>query len=1012
MKKLFAIIAVLIVAVVGAFAVTACGDDSPKKHVHTSASYEITKHATCTEEGERTGVCTVCGETFTETIPMVDHYWHLLSAQAATCTQAGEEFYECVSCSKSDKRTLPALGHDDSVVIAAVPVSCVTDGWTEGKRCSRCEEIIVAPEKIPAVGHALYYEKYSYDTHVVLCENCNYSEIADCEFEEIEVAPTCTTAGKLIHTCRVCGDNHEHETAAAIGHIWTDSWSFYRIVDGVYKHRKTCHNCEAYEEEACSNSAGAVVMPDCETIGYTTYTCEDCENTFNSDFVDALGHDWTDYELDDDNADPYAHTHKRRCQRLDCSAEERGVKVGVVGTVLSARTDESCESDAYTEYTCSLASCSYAHTQTHNGTALGHSFGAWEYSGDNDEYHTHTHRCLRTNCSESETKDCRMTTSSQVATCTKPDVEVSVCEDCLHVDRDEGSPLGHKFSGWISIRETNGTLWHTHVCTICNLREYGAHTYETTTRPADCEHNEATVNTCSVCGYSAITEQQGTALGHEWEVVSCDANGHSLICNRYEIPHEITAPHDHGVSNLCAFCNYDGLTYGLSVSGDYFIVKNDNGVPRASEIIVAASRPNPTNPSETLPVLEIGASAFARNTVLSKVILPATVSTIGANAFESCTVLTAVEFYGGESQLTMVDYGAFRNCSALNSFTLPAMLKTIGNIAFSGCEQLHDLVIPESVIEIGINAFYNTGYYKDTDNWTNGALYAGRHLIKVDNARFTQSVTEYAILSGTLTVSEFAFENCTGMIKISIPVSVKGIEADAFRGCVNLEEVEYAGSVNDWFAITFVNTLSSPMYYATRMSINGEQSSDLVLPEQITAIPAGTFKGNTNITRVTIPATVTSIGDEAFMGCTNLAEIVFTDDRVTYIGVDAFTDTGLYNNPNNWNAGILILDNRHILATNDSFKESVYIVGDNIRTISQGAFSKREITNLTVGSGVVWIGANAFEYDSLESVTFVNTVGSWFAKNIGGIVRMVTVTADPVANASLLKNYRGEWRKI
>ena len=1012
MKKWLTIILIAIVAICGALALTACNGCRriPKNHAHVSDSYKIIREATCTEEGERSGVCKVCRRTFTQNIAATGHDWHLQSAEAATCTDDGSETYACANCFKLEERTVAALGHDSNVVIKAIPAGCETVGWSEGKSCSRCGEAVVAPREIPASGHSFYYEKRGNDTHATYCENCNYSEIAECEFEETEIAPTCVDSGKLLHTCKVCGDSHEHETFAALGHFMTEQKTFYKTVDGVYKHRQTCYRCEYYEEEDCGTHVESTVKATCETIGYTVYTCEECGNTYNSDFKDALGHDWTDYTLDDDNSDPYAHTHRRHCQRLGCTAEENGVPVGAVGTVISVRTDETCESDALTQYTCSLATCTYKHSITHTDTKLGHSWSDWEYSGDNDEVHNHTRHCLRSSCTEGETKNCRMTTSNQAATCTKPEIEVSVCEDCLHVDRDEFPALGHKWSAWINVRDMNGGSMHTHVCNVCGVREYGTHSYETTTTPADCDHDATTVNTCSVCSHSTNTIIPNTALGHEWEVVSCDSNEHSLICNRYEVPHEITAQHNYSISNLCSDCRYDGLTYELSVTGDYFIVKNDNGVPKATEITVASSRPNPLSSSETLPVRAIGASAFVRNTVIKKVIIPATVTAVEANAFDGCSALIAVEFYGGDAQLTRIEYSAFNNCTALTDVKLPATLKSIGNGAFMGCARLDNITVPESVTEIGYRALYNTGYYNNDKNWVGGALYAGLHLIKVNNAYFTGSITEFAVKAGTLTVSDRAFENCTGMSKVTLPVSVKTIGTDAFGGCVNLKEVEYGGSVSDWFAITFVSTLSSPMYFATHMSILGEESEELVLPENITSIPAGTFKGNTTLTKVTITAKITSIGDEAFMGCTNLTEIIFEDDHVTYMGKDAFLDTAFYNDGSKWVDGVLILGN-HILATNADFNATDYVIDDNIRTVSSGAFAACDITNLTIGSGVVWFGAGAFNTAALTGVTFKSGAGTWFAKNLGGAVRSVSVTADAAANASLLKNNQGEWRK-
>ncbi|MCH5351667.1 MAG: leucine-rich repeat domain-containing protein [Clostridiales bacterium] len=1006
MKKWVLIISVLSVMLGAAICFTACNDSPVGAHDHSATSYEITKKATCTEAGERTGVCVICGETFTDPIPATGHDRHLQYETEATCTQAGEAVYACANCFELDTKTTPALGHDESVVIAAVPAGCETVGFTEGKSCSRCGDIVVAPVEVAASGHELYYENYGYDTHSVFCRNCNYSEIDECAFEEIEILPTCTEAGKLIHTCALCGDNHEHETASALGHLWNENILFFGVVDGVYKHRKSCYRCEAYEDDNCSNAAGETVRPTCETVGYTEYACGICGNEFESDFKDKLGHDWTDFVLDGDTPDPYSHTHSRYCKRAECGTEEKGVIVGTVGTVVGVRTDRTCVADAFTVYTCSLASCTYSRTQTDEGTALGHNWGEWLYSGDNDEHHTHTHYCLRSGCSEEETKDCRMVSSSQAATCTKPQVDTDVCEDCFHVDRDEGVALGHKWSNWINVNLV-GTLQHTRVCSVCNTREYGTHSYEVTTRPADCEHNSATVNTCSVCGHTAVTEHSGTAFGHDWTLEDSTATTHTLICS-IDPSHTVTEAHDYSSTNICKYDGTDGLTYELAGDGRSYTVKNANGLGRATEIIIPSFRQSP-NSSEKIIVGAIGKSAFAGNGSIVKIKIPATVTVIAESAFINCSALTAVEFYDGASQLTRIEHNAFYGCKKLTDITLPDNLVYIGTIAFDGCTSLESIVMPDSVTDIGINAFYNTALFNNRSNWTGGALYLGKFLIKADRAYFTDTVTEFVIKDGTTVISEYAFDNCTGLLSVTVPISVMKIGTDAFGGCTDLNEVVYKGSVMQWFGITFASATSSPMYYAKTMSIQGEVSSELVIPD-VASIPAGTFKGNTTLTKVTIPSTVTFIGDEAFMNCSLLAEIEFIDDHITYMGKNAFCGTSFYNSGSNWNEGVLILGN-HILATNDDFTATEYVIADNIRTVSADAFYSRNITNITIGSGVVWIGAGAFNYQSLVSVTFVKTTGSWLAKNKGGAVRSVTVTADAAANADLIKNYQGEWRR-
>lgn len=408
-------------------------------------------------------------------------------------------------------------------------------------------------------------------------------------------------------------------------------------------------------------------------------------------------------------------------------------------------------------------------------------------------------------------------------------------------------------------------------------------------------------------------------------------------------------------------------------------------------------------------IKEICNGAFRGCTSLKVIDLPY-VQIIGDSAFTYCSALTTVTFGNGTSQLTSIKHGAFANCTNLTSITLPNSLVSIGDYVFNGCQTLNNVVIPDNVTEIGYMALYNTGYYNNSKNWIGGALYAGRHLITVNNSLVSNSA--FTISDNTISICDYAFDGCTGITKLTIPASIRKIGLDAFSGCVLLQEVEYKGSITDWLHTNFSSILSSPMYYAGALKLNVAMDAELVIDEGVTSIPAGTFKNNTTVTKVTVPASVTSIGDAAFKGCTTLVQIGFTVDNVTYIGKDAFVGTGYYTENSNWHNGVLILNNHHILATNEAFTVTTYVIDNNIRTISAGAFAGRQITHLTIGSGVSYIGAGAFYTNSLVSVTFANTSGSWYAKNIGGAMRLVRVSDNLANNARLLNDYQGEWRKI
>ena len=155
---------------------------------HSWDSGEITTQPTCTATGVKTYTCSDCGASKTEAVAMLDHNEVIDEAVAPTCTEMGlTEGKHCSTCGKVivAQTTVDALGHTE-VIDEAVAPTCTETGLTEGKHCSACGEVIVARGILDALGHAPEYADNGDKTHTVTCENCDYSEIADCVFENGE----------------------------------------------------------------------------------------------------------------------------------------------------------------------------------------------------------------------------------------------------------------------------------------------------------------------------------------------------------------------------------------------------------------------------------------------------------------------------------------------------------------------------------------------------------------------------------------------------------------------------------------------------------------------------------------------------------------------------------------------------------------------------------------------------------------------------------------------------------
>ena len=162
------------------------------EHTHSFKVGVVTTQPTCTEDGERTLICSGCGEKRLEPIPATGHkYGEWKETKAATCTATGTMTRTCSVCKNVENKTIKAKGHTE-VADSAVAATCTTDGKTAGSHCSVCGTVIKAQTVIKATGH-----KYGSWT--------------------VTKAATCTEAGSQKRSCTVCG-NTETQTIKATGH--------------------------------------------------------------------------------------------------------------------------------------------------------------------------------------------------------------------------------------------------------------------------------------------------------------------------------------------------------------------------------------------------------------------------------------------------------------------------------------------------------------------------------------------------------------------------------------------------------------------------------------------------------------------------------------------------------------------------------------------------------------------------------------------------------------------------
>ncbi|MEG1027400.1 MAG: leucine-rich repeat protein, partial [Oscillospiraceae bacterium] len=225
---------------------------------------------------------------------------------------------------------------------------------------------------------------------------------------------------------------------------------------------------------------------------------------------------------------------------------------------------------------------------------------------------------------------------------------------------------------------------------------------------------------------------------------------------------------------------------------------------------------------------QAGDTAITDKTTITNLIVDATVTTIGKNAFMGCTNLTTVDF-SNATTLTTIGIQAFSDCTNLTTVDLSnaIILTTIAINAFACCTSLTTIDFPNatSLETIGVNAFFQ----------------------------------------------------CTSLTTVTIPSTVKLIDMHAFADCTSLTEIKFDGENTNYTAengVLFNKNKTELIQYPA-----GKIDTSYTIPASVTTIDAYAFMGCENLTTVTLPTILETIGECAFDGCKSLAEIKFDGEN-------------------------------------------------------------------------------------------------------------------------------------
>lgn len=300
-----------------------------------------------------------------------------------------------------------------------------------------------------------------------------------------------------------------------------------------------------------------------------------------------------------------------------------------------------------------------------------------------------------------------------------------------------------------------------------------------------------------------------------------------------------------------------------------------------------------------------GSEAFSGCQNLESVALPESLTTLGNNAFESCKLLKTIKIPSG---VTAIPDQCFYGCSSLESVTIPEGVTAIGDHAFGSCSLSNALTLPESLEAIGSCAFYYNPSLKSVN------IPAKVKTIG-EQAFYDCGLTELVIPEGVQTIGGSAFYG-KSLQNLTLPSTITSIGSrafcrysgylqsiicnaatpptlgdDAFYGSITPEVKVPLASIAAYRKVYGWKDFSN--YYGGEEVIDGVAyriddkgayvqaaimtESEICLAENVAfegaqyplyKIADNAFAGNGSITLVTVPATVETIGSNAFDGVT------------------------------------------------------------------------------------------------------------------------------------------------
>ena len=351
----------------------------------------------------------------------------------------------------------------------------------------------------------------------------------------------------------------------------------------------------------------------------------------------------------------------------------------------------------------------------------------------------------------------------------------------------------------------------------------------------------------------------------------------------------------------------DGIKYSLYSNGEAAISHQSSSL--AGDIII----PEKVSYNGTdYTVTSVRNEAFMRvgmtNGIITSIVLPNSITSLGERCFENCSSLTSITLPEG---ITSLGWSCFYGCSSLESINLPESITSLGERCFEDCSSLKSITLPDGITSLDERFFYNCSSLVSI-NLPESITSLGEScfaycssLVSINLPKGITSLGERCfedcsslesiiLPEGITSLGESCFNGCSSLVSINLPEGITSLGGSCFSGCSSLESItlpdgitSLTGCFSNCSSLASV-TLPDGITYLYGCFSGCSSLESITLPNSITSLGGGCFQDCSSLKSITLPDGITSL-DDCFDGCTSL-ESVILPDGITSLGDYCFED--------------------------------------------------------------------------------------------------------------------------